>query len=587
MPNKKQAVGQFNTPPDVADLLLGFCLRQPTDRLLDPGYGAGELLIRAAQWQDWLATHIQDIPPKTLWGVEMDGETAVRVRAQLPQATILTQNFFTLAPDSHNLFDAIIGNLTDTHTERLTRALLGANWQMAFSWASWPRKGLQFMPPALAMQLDERAGLHGYFLLHSTLFLRQGGRLGFVVPNGWLDGAYGQTLKQHLLDHFKILAVVESGVEQWFNSTKENTCLLVLEKCDGPNRRAANQVRLVRLKRPLTHFLTHSPNDYRRVQQAESLITRLLANRDADTPDFTIGVQAQDKLSAQAQWGVLLRAPTGVRQRLDRRDLLALKRWAIIQRGYTTGANRFFYLTPADVTKWGLEPEFYQPVLKSLRGLAKLRLEPADSRHYLLVVPPTASLAGTAVANYIAWGEAEGYHQRQTCAARHPWYSLPAQSPAQFVFPKGIWQRSITPLLTAPMPVDQQLYQLRLVVGVPILAAAALLNSAWFMLQCELRGRINFATGLLWLARYELAEALLPDPRLLPARQVDLLAGRFQVLAERPSLPLDEELAQHDRQSLDTAVFDLLGLGEQERTAVYDTLRERCQTRLRCGQNQP
>ena len=48
MTSKQRTWGQFATPTDVADLLLGFCLRRPADRLLDPSCGDGALLRRAA-----------------------------------------------------------------------------------------------------------------------------------------------------------------------------------------------------------------------------------------------------------------------------------------------------------------------------------------------------------------------------------------------------------------------------------------------------------------------------------------------------------------------------------------------------------
>ena len=48
MTSKQRTWGQFATPTDVADLLLGFCLRRPGDRLLDPSCGDGALLRRAA-----------------------------------------------------------------------------------------------------------------------------------------------------------------------------------------------------------------------------------------------------------------------------------------------------------------------------------------------------------------------------------------------------------------------------------------------------------------------------------------------------------------------------------------------------------
>lgn len=44
MTGKQRTWGQYATPTDVADLLLGFCLRRPADRLLDPSCGDGALL---------------------------------------------------------------------------------------------------------------------------------------------------------------------------------------------------------------------------------------------------------------------------------------------------------------------------------------------------------------------------------------------------------------------------------------------------------------------------------------------------------------------------------------------------------------
>ncbi len=93
MPDKQHTFGQFETPPDVADLLLGFCLRRPTDRLLDPSCGEGAFLARAAQWLDWLTDQRGDIPAEALWGIELDPETAVIAQSSLPQAHISKPKF--------------------------------------------------------------------------------------------------------------------------------------------------------------------------------------------------------------------------------------------------------------------------------------------------------------------------------------------------------------------------------------------------------------------------------------------------------------------------------------------------------------
>ncbi len=581
MPDKQHTFGQFETPPDVADLLLGFCLRRPTDRLLDPSCGHGAFLVRAAQWLDWLTDGRGDIPAEALWGIELDAETAVSAQSFLPQAHIRHQNFFATTLAGERPFDAIIGNPPYTRAEWLGKLHQEAGEQLAlFARAAptdaTPDKKL-LMPASLWQSLGGRSGLHTYFLLHSSEFLREGGRLGFVTPNAWLDVAYGERFKQFLLDHFKILAIIESDVERWFSEAKINTCLIVLEKCSDSQQRANNAVRLVRLKRPLATFMPYPLSDYRRQQAVERLVTRLLPAMSRVTDETAIKVMIQSGLQPAAKWGRLLRtsdievaaAPT----------LRPLEEWATVQRGFTTGANQFFYLTPPIIAKWGLEPQFRRPLLKSLRGLDRLTLSAADCKHELLTIPADADLRGTAVSRYLAWAEQEGIHQRGTCAARQPWYSLPAQPTARLVLPKGIWRRHMAPLLAESLLVDQQLYQIRLAPGVPLEAAAALLNSAWFALQCELFGRVNFGAGVLWLAAYELGRLPLPDPRTFSAAQSSHLAQLFTRLAQRPFTTTEEHLSHPDRQALDAAVFDLIGLNDGERTAVLASLQERINAR--------
>lgn len=132
--------------------------------------------------------------------------------------------------------------------ERVTAARPGKRAQAILPGRMWGRV------------LNRRAGLHAYFFVHSAAFLREGGRLGFVVPNGWLDVAYGEALKQFLLDDFKVVALIESQVERWFPAAKVNTCLVVLERCQDPAGRAHNLVRFIRLRRPLRQLIPPAGN---------------------------------------------------------------------------------------------------------------------------------------------------------------------------------------------------------------------------------------------------------------------------------------------------------------------------------------
>jgi len=615
MTNKQRTWGQFATPTDVADLLLGFCLRRPEDRVLDPSCGDGALLRRAARWRSWLASG-DDAPAGRLYGVELDPEAAAVART-VPGVTVLHANFLTLDPQdplpgplpggegasrpgplpegkgagrpgplpegeggAWSGFDAIIGNPPYTRAEWIGRLDAAAGAQLAL-FADGPagetaRPAL--LPRALGAGLGGRAGLHAYFFLHSAAFLREGGRLGFVAPNGWLDVAYGGPLKQFLLDHFRILAVIESAVERWFAAASVNTCVIILERADDAAARAANRVRLARLRQPLRDLLGYGADDPRRQSAVDQLIGRLLPPADRDGAGVSARVRPQGTLAAGERWGTLLRAPA-VYLRRPSRPLVPLGAWATVRRGFTSGANSFFYLDRTRIERWGIEPAFRRPLLKSLRRVAGLRVGRDDCAHDLLTIPVGARLVGTAAGDYVAWGEAQGVHRRRTCAGRTPWYALPEAAEGGLLLAKGVWQRHFAPAVAEPLVVDQQIYRVRPADGVSPGVAAALLNSAWFALQCELRGRVNLGEGVLWLATYELAETLLPDPRALDAGQRRALEDAAARLAARPPGETPEELVRDDRRELDDLVFELVGLpaGEREaaRAALLDCLAGR------------
>lgn len=581
MNDKRRTYGQFETPIDVADLLLGFCLRRPGDRVLDPSCGDGALLARAAGMQRWLDPWHD--AAGTLQGIELDPEAAENARAALPQARIINRDFFDLEPEPDRLFDAIVGNPPYTRAEwieRLEKQDRYASQLSIFEGETGQGEAGESTSTIRRYPfLGRRAGLHAYFFIHGTGFLRPGGRFGFVVPNSWLDVAYGERLKQFLLEHYQILALIESNVERWFDEARVNTCLVILEKCADAQRRASNRVRLVRLFRPLSELIPYSDNDRQRLSHLERLVGRMLPSADQRGHDLAVRVVGQRELSAGEKWGLTLRAPAVYRQQSQQVNLAPLKQWAEVHRGYTTGANAFFYLNDDTVAEWDLESRYLRPLLKSLRSVNRRRVTPADCDMQVFWSGPDPVPAGTAAAGYIAWGEEQGFHQRRTCAARNPWYALPRQEAAGLLLAKGVWLRHFAPVLAGDIRVDQQLYRLSLADGVPVLAAAALLNCAWTALQLELCGRVNFGEGVLWLAAYEVEELLLPDPYYLADEQLADLAAAFEPMLDRSLATAPQEVRSDAWLAFDGKVASIIGFTAEEAAAVNEGLVERLTAR--------
>jgi hypothetical protein len=256
---------------------------------------------------------------------------------------------------------------------------------------------------------------------------------------------------------------------------------------------------------------------------------------------------------------------------------------AQVQRGQTTGANRFFYLSPEQMTDWGIETEFTRPLLKSPKELETVRVNPADLRQRVLVVPQErGALAGSHVLRYIEWGESQGYHRRATCARRPLWYSLPERDEQgdRVAWVKGIWNRHFAPLLDGNVVTDQQFYSLTADSDL-VKALAALLNSTWVALQAELLGRRNFGEGVLWLAGYEVSRIQLPDLSTLCLADRRSLEDALALVADAQVLPAIEQVTQPAQRTLDAVVFDLLELTPSEREAVVEATVELVESRIR------
>jgi hypothetical protein len=310
---------------------------------------------------------------------------------------------------------------------------------------------------------------------------------------------------------------------------------------------------------------------------------RLLPSRSRLDGEVPVRVVRQSDLRAKRKWGPYLRAPEVYFQTRLGSETVQLGEIARVQRGQTTGANRFFYLAPEQVAKWEIEPEFTKPLLKSPKELETIQVGGTDpSQRVLAVTQKREALIGTRVLSYIEWGESQRYHQRSTCARRSPWYSLPERGGEgdSVAWIKGIWNRHFSPLLDGRVVLDQQFYMLETEPSL-IKVLAAVLNSTWVAMQAELLGRSNFGEGVLWLAGYEVSKIRLPDVRQLAPAAQSRLEDALERLSRVRVLALSEQVSQPAQQHLDAAVFDLLGLSSSERNAVVEAAVELTETRIR------
>ena len=106
--------------------------------------------------------------------------------------------------------------------------------------------------------LSGRSDIYAYFFSHAAHLLKPGGYLGFVTSIGWLDTEYGFRLQEFFLRNFRIVAVIESQVEKWFEDARVTTAVTILQREPDCAKRDGNPVRFIHLRKPLAEIYSEA-----------------------------------------------------------------------------------------------------------------------------------------------------------------------------------------------------------------------------------------------------------------------------------------------------------------------------------------
>ncbi|HEV2560546.1 MAG TPA: N-6 DNA methylase [Rhizomicrobium sp.] len=243
--DEKKYLGQYFTEPWVSDLLVAAAIKSKEDIVLDPTCGTGAILLRAYAYLKHLGKSKHSDLLDALWGndiADFPTELAMINLFRLAPADII--NFpRVLRGDVFKLrsgtsvemppnregggvekvtlrlpqFDVIVGNPPYVRYQSIGA---GADDTEAYRAKLFAKFDV----------LDSTSDLLAFVFAHCGELLKNGGRLAFVTSNSWLDSEYGMKLKRFLLRQFKILAILESRCEPWFENAKVNTVVTVLEK---------------------------------------------------------------------------------------------------------------------------------------------------------------------------------------------------------------------------------------------------------------------------------------------------------------------------------------------------------------------
>jgi type I restriction enzyme M protein len=653
---ERHALGQYFTREELVDLINAFCVRTKDDKILDPTCGTGTFLIRAYDRKKILGERNHKNLISALWGIDVAKFPAELATINLYRhdlsdyanfPRIVSKDFFEVKPnqvfefpppkpsfepqpmikEQLPQFDGAVGNFPYIRQELIEKRIKGYKKRIErVIFDDWKDEYRELFDNG-DMKLSGQADIYAYLFFHTSRFLKEDGRMGFVTSSAWLEVDYGLELQKFFLKNFKIVAILESMSENWFLDVPVITAVTVLERCKNENGRQNHWVKFVKIKKKLRDLIPWNIrwDASNRWQGLEGLIWRIESSdveyfafgraatenitksiREFEDDDFRIRMVKQSELlkniedtSKPGKWAQYLRAPKIYFEISEKcKDkLVPLEHIVNIRRGYTTGINEFFYLSDEKIKHWGIEKEFLSPIVTSPKEIEEILIDPKNlefkvflchkSKRELLRERKMGAL------KYIREGEKQvtkrkGRHKKggvpfpeaPSVKGRTHWYDLGERAPGDFAVNRFIRERFFFPVNKPKIYLGDVVFEGQTKRRIQSEFYTAVLNSSVTFLFVELMGRSGMGDGLLTFYGPDIVELLLLNyNKVTPASRKNIVRA-FDKLLIRQVKPIFEEVKMKDRQKLDELVLKALGLDPKEYLQpVYeglcDLVRER------------
>ncbi len=428
---------------------------------------------------------------------------------------------------------------------------------------------------AVTKKIDAQSDYYIYFYFHGISLLNSRGTFCAVTSNSWLDATYGKNLKEFLLTETHHKITLDNSVQRSFKGVDVNTIICVTSASSkNQDSELPHISRFVNFNVPFESIL--HPVIFYEIETA---------TKSSSTPEHRIRPLSQETILKNGmdttakyigeKWGAMyLRSPDVYLYILQKcknkiarlADVTNVK----IQRGFVTGADRFFTPDMSTISEWNIEDEFLSPVITSPEDLQSLIIHPEQMQHQVFRCSKTKkSLRGTSALTYIKWGESEGLHKLLTCSRRKIWYNLGKRPAPTLHFPLLTDSTAKTTYAPEGCYATGNFIEIEVPDDLRV-ATCFSLNSTLFQLIVNVNGRLN-RTWTLEIQGADLENLPCVKPTIIQKVNLDehiLESKKWDVLNPSPA-----------RCYIDDIIFGILELTQGEREGVYETVSQLVKTR--------
>lgn len=360
--------GKVMSDEILANILAGFTINSPSDVVIDPSCGDGNLLLGAYNRLKELGVKEHNQLLQQLHGIEID-----RNLVQLSRFKLLCSDLKAVCKSSKThislgdcilddfktQYDSVIMNPPFIRNDTLTepQKITATNYKQYLSKINgdislWSKS---------SKYKTSQPNFYHYHIENGLKFLKEEGLMATIVMEKMLNNRDGYGLKNLLLNH---LEAIISYPNDFFKDSSVTTCILILKKT--PN---TENIGFLNVKN--TSLLA----------DIDFLKTALEGNEDINNTNFTLNFRSRGDLNPEDNWKLLLSNSGDVlRTFADNWRCIPITDVFEATRGNseTAGGSTLIYLNRDNPIHQAVESQFRGPGLKNSKAPRNLNLSKQD-----------------------------------------------------------------------------------------------------------------------------------------------------------------------------------------------------------------
>jgi len=198
---KRKELGAYYTPQNLSQILTDWAIRTPTDKIFEPSFGGCGFLETSVKSLKEL--HCRS-PASRLFGADIDKQAFNFLSNKLGSVAsvsgrFICKDFIKTTPKDYgrSLFDVVIGNPPYVSLHNMSTEQRESCFDIL-------RKS-----PFTGNSIGRNVSLWAFFMLHALSFLKDKGRVAWVLPSSLLHANYAKVLLKSYQKHFHSIKIVK------------------------------------------------------------------------------------------------------------------------------------------------------------------------------------------------------------------------------------------------------------------------------------------------------------------------------------------------------------------------------------------